>query len=280
MSYYCAHIKEPYRQEWENLIAKNPAGGFQQSFNWAKFKQYEKWDSYKIGLFNSKTDKLVGGATVLQFSFSNGTDFLYTPQGPILDCSNEENLFWQWRALQTAIHSIANVQKNSKTTHIRIEPRIEKLPKWFLSGFQKAPVNLQPKYTQVISLTPPEKEILAQMKQKGRYNINLSNRKGVKVTHKPLIPKEVDNFYSLYSQTFKRNKFDGKPKSFFLSFAKAFTNKAKIYYATHDKDLLASSMIVYFGKTVTYLYGSSSNEKRQLMAPSAMHWQVIKDAKL
>ncbi|MDZ4209945.1 MAG: peptidoglycan bridge formation glycyltransferase FemA/FemB family protein, partial [Candidatus Curtissbacteria bacterium] len=283
MPYHCSHIKEPQRKEWENLVAQNPAGGFQQSFNWAKFKQFEKWDSYKIGLFQSasktKQEKLIGGALVLQFSFSNGTDFLYIPQGPILNYDNEDELFWQWRALETAIHSIVNIQRSSKTTHLRIEPRLEKIPKWFLSGFKKAPVNLQPKYTQIIDLTPPEDQILAQMKQKGRYNINLAIKREVKVAHKPLTPNEVPNFYSLYSQTYKRNEFDGKPEAFFTSFAKAFTNDAKIYYATHENDLLASAMVVYFGKTATYLYGSSSNLKRQLMAPSAMHWQIIRDSK-
>lgn len=279
MAFYCAHIKEENKSEWENLVAKSSSGGFMQSFAWAKFKQYEKWDLYKIGLFSSETNTLVGGAVVIQFKFSNNTNFLYIPQGPILNFKNEEELFWQWRTLEPAIKSIVNISKTSKTTHLRIEPRIEKVPKWFLNGFEKAHVNLQPKFTQIISLTLSEKAILAQMKQKGRYNINLANKKGISVVGKKLSTEDINIFYELYSQTYKRDKFTGKSKKFFESFAKAYENLAYIYFAKYKDEILSSAIVIHFGDIATYLYGASSNSKREYMAPYAMHWHIMKEAR-
>jgi len=54
MAYYCAHITAEYKKQWEELVQKHPAGGFHQSFSWAKFKQADGWDSYKIGIFDKK----------------------------------------------------------------------------------------------------------------------------------------------------------------------------------------------------------------------------------
>ena len=43
--------------------------------------------------------------------------------------------------------------------------------------------------------------------------------------------------------------------------------------------ILAAGLVLFFGNTATYLYGGSSSENRNLMAPYAMHWQAIRRAK-
>jgi peptidoglycan pentaglycine glycine transferase (the first glycine) len=277
MTYYCKHIAKEEQEAFENLAFRNPAGGFHQSFAWAHFKRIDGWNSYKIGVY--KNNKLVAGSIVLQFSFQNGTNFLYLPEGPILDYQNEENLFWQWRALQTAIHSIVDISKETITTHLRIEPRIESCPKWFLSGFKKAPINLQPKFTQVIDLKKSQSKLLEEMKQKGRYNIKIAEKNELSVTQFPLNKKSLDSFYALYSQTYQRNKFDGKPKEFFQAFFQSHKNNATVFIARHQKKDLAIGVVVHSGNRATYLYGASSNENRKLMAPYLLHWEIIKDSK-
>ena len=132
MTYYCEHITKELQNDWDELVKKNSVAGFHQSFVWAKFKQAQNWESYKIGIFESKSKKLVGGCIVLEFNFQNGTNFLYIPEGPVLDFENEDNLFWQWRALETALHSIISLSPESKTTHLRIEPRAIEVPDCFL----------------------------------------------------------------------------------------------------------------------------------------------------
>lgn len=275
--YYCKHIKKADKVAWENLVGTNPAGGFHQSFNWSVFMRLEDWDSYKIGLFSD--NKLIGGAMILQFHFNDGTNFLYIPEGPILDYGDDEKLLWQWRALETAIRSIVDVAEGSTTTHLRIEPRISQCPSWFLRDFEKAPLNLQPKYTQIVRLDQSAEDILVGMKQKGRYNIKLAERKGVAVEMADLNPANMRKFYALYAETFKRNTFDGKPLSYFESFVKAYGREAKFFMAHHEGDLLAAAIVVYFGERATYLYGASTDHKREFMAPYALHWEIIKSAK-
>ena len=277
MNYYCSHITQKHKSEWEELVAKNKMSGYHQSFAWGKFKQEDDWETYKIGIFDTKNDKLVGGCIVLQFNFTNCTNFLYIPEGPVLNYQDEDQLFWQWRILETALHSIISLKPENLTTHLRIEPRALSVPNWFLTGFSKAPINLQPRNTQVLNLTTEEEELLAQMKPKGRYNIRLAEKKGIEVSEIPLT--EINTFYKLYKTTFERNKFDGKNLDFFKTYLKYCGEFSKIFVAKVDKKVLSAAIIVYFGNRATYLYGASSSEMREYMAPNGLHWHIIKDAK-
>jgi peptidoglycan pentaglycine glycine transferase (the first glycine) len=244
MSYYCAHIKKSDQKAWEDLTKKSNASGFHQSFAWASFKHTQSWETYKIGIFSSK-GILVGGCIVLEFSFTNGTNFLYIPEGPVLDYIDEDALFWQWRALETALHSIVSLTPTMKTTHIRIEPRLHVVPEWFLTGFTKAPINLQPRHTQILDLSTSTEHLLNGMKQKGRYNIRLAEKKGVTVTEVPI--DQVHTFYPLYKKTFTRNKFEGKDLNFFHSLTETCKSISKIFVAQAEGKNLASAIITYYG---------------------------------
>ena len=224
-----------------------------------------------------KKNKLVGGCLILEFSFSNGTNFFYIPEGPVLDYNNEDKLFWQWRAIETALHSIISLTPKQKTTHLRIEPRINSVPDWFLIGFVKAPINLQPRYTRILNLEPSENDILSQMKPKGRYNIRLAEKKGVIVSEIPFT--KINDFYEIYKKTFKRNKFEGKDINFFHNYFQCCNKFSKIFVAKVEDKILASAIVVCFGNRATYLYGASSNQMREYMAPHALHWHIIQDAK-
>ena len=65
-----------------------------------------------------------------------------------------------------AIHSIVSLDEDYKTTQIRIEPRAEKVPEFFLHRFSKVPINLQPSHTEEINLDQTQEELLENMKQK------------------------------------------------------------------------------------------------------------------
>ncbi len=55
--------------------------------------------------------------------------------------------------------------------------------------------------------------------------------------------------------------------------------KVTIYKALHQRRLIASGVMVDFGKTRMYLYGGSSDEDKNLMAPYLMHWHAMVDAR-
>jgi lipid II:glycine glycyltransferase (peptidoglycan interpeptide bridge formation enzyme) len=151
-------------------------------------------------------------------------------------------------------------------------------------GFTKAFEELQPKWRQVIDLTPTRGEILAQMKQKGRYNIKLAERKGVKVERYPLNKidkKELGYFYRLYQETIKREGITGRNLQYFVELAQSFkeTDYFDLYIASYHGEPLAGALISFYDKTSLYLYGGSSRQHSEVMAPYLMHWEIMCDAK-
>jgi lipid II:glycine glycyltransferase (peptidoglycan interpeptide bridge formation enzyme) len=52
-----------------------------------------------------------------------------------------------------------------------------------------------------------------------------------------------------------------------------------LYTAEHEGDTIAAIVVLFRGKQATYLYGASSNLKRSLMAPYALQWRAMQDAK-
>ena len=148
---------------------------------------------------------------------------------------------------------------------------------------------MQPEHTLILDLTKSEDEILAQMKPKGRYNIKVAARNNLTIEKSAAPGKALDDFYRLYSTTGQRHKITFRAMKYFESlleilgksgYAELFT----IYLAdksqeTRDKRPLASAIILYSDQKAIYLYGASSDQYKNLMAPYQLHFEIIKEAK-
>ncbi len=188
----------------------------------------------------------------------------------------------------TQIEELKKLAKDNSSIFIRLElygkysENAQKLVKSF--GYIKSFEQVQPKWRQFVDLTKTTGEILAQMKQKGRYNIKLAERKGVRVESVRLKVENSETlkfFYKLYQETSQRSKISGRPFSYFQKMLELFqqTDYIKIYSAKLGHEYLAVALVSFFGGVATYLYGGSSRRHKEVMAPYLMHWQAIKDAK-
>ncbi|HID92219.1 TPA: peptidoglycan bridge formation glycyltransferase FemA/FemB family protein, partial [Candidatus Peregrinibacteria bacterium] len=140
---------------------------------------------------------------------------------------------------------------------------------------KKAP-EIFPTNTLMINLELEENEILAQMKQKGRYNIKLARKKGVVIEEE----KDVENFWNLMLETSKRDGFRSNKKHVYSDLLQSFGDNAVLYTAK-DKtgDVLASAIFTMTEGMALYNYGASTNRKRGLMAPYLLQWAGIQWAK-
>lgn len=157
---------------------------------------------------------------------------------------------------------------------------------------EKNAVDIQPPDTTQVDLTRTEEEILAAMKSKWRYNINLSARKGVVVQKTALdsssIEKAVDIFYALYKETSARDGIAMHAKAYYKDLLELSAQEAKkgsdvpqvnLYVASHEGDNLGAIMTLFSKTESVYLYGCSSNKKRNLMPNFLLQWTAMKDAK-
>ena len=91
--------------------------------------------------------------------------------------------------------------------------------------------------------------------------------------------KDREEFYKIYKQTFERNKFEGKQKDLFENLMTKCKPISSLFFAEYEGRRIATAYVVYYGDRATYLYGASSNENRDVMAPYLLHWSIMKDAK-
>ncbi len=150
-------------------------------------------------------------------------------------------------------------------------------------------VAVQPPDTVLLSLLSPEDEILSNMKSKWRYNIRLAEKKGVKVTKYHFgdehFESAFNDFYRLFEITGKRDGISPHAKSYYKDLLErgsrqnASDVEISLYLARHEEDCLAGIITLFCRREAVYLYGASSNVKRNLMPAYLCQWTAIKDAK-
>lgn len=157
---------------------------------------------------------------------------------------------------------------------------------------KKNKVDIQPPDTTLVDLTASEDEILARMHQKWRYNIRLSERKGV-IIHRyegndEKLSEKIDIFYSLTKETNARDGNSSHAKAYYMDLIKSSAALraqgldvplVSLYIAEHEGDEIAAIMTLFSHDEAIYLYGASSNKKRNLMPNHLLQWTAIKDAK-
>jgi lipid II:glycine glycyltransferase (peptidoglycan interpeptide bridge formation enzyme) len=258
-------------QDWDSLVQARIDGCFMQSWAWADFKELEGYKTFRYGLFLDKI--LVGGCIFYFYPHRSHANLLIAPGAPVLPPTGSEE------GMQLLREKAASLAKEIGAIALRIEPLWTQKPDC-LAGFVRAPVDLLPSETLLIDLRPSEAEILAAMKQKGRYNLRLSWRHGVE-TEFTSNSQAIPLFYDLFWETVKRQQFFGEPYGFFINLCQTLfaANMAEIGLARWRGEILAAILVVYWGERATYLYGGRNFEHPEVMAPYALHWAAMQRAK-
>jgi len=161
------------------------------------------------------------------------------------------------------------------------EPRLRELRMNMgtrLWNIKKAPEDMTVASSLVVDLADSEDALLKRMKPKTRYNIRLALRKGVTV-HKGTA-QDLPSFYALYQQTALRNGFTPCRLENFTTMFQCLVSDPShtellFLLAKHGSDTLAGAIVGISGESANFLYGASANIKRDLMAPSLMHWTAM-----
>ena len=259
---------------WESLVKASPASGFMQSWDWAGFKAAQGQSVARLGLFDGA--ELRGGAMV--YSVASPYAPLLLPHGPVLPWHDEAATAEGAGLLRAKLEMISAATGSPLA---RFEPLLEGEAPACLGKLTRAPLDLVPTPTLLTDISGGDETILSHMTQKGRYNVKLALRKGVEVRAVESSGENLRDFYSLFELTSMRQGFDGEPLSFFESLFGSLgpTGAARLYLAHYRGILAAGAVAMFYGGRATYLYGASSPFVRQAMAPYALHWQIMRDAR-
>jgi len=262
---------------WDRFLrTSRPDIGYKQSSWWADLLATRGWGYFEAVVGESE-DAILGGARVLVECFAPGKCYYYIPDGPVLpaDEAEAEEVF-------EATMGFIDEQRAADpwvVSHLRIEPRWQVRP-GFVSGFRESSGWNEPRNTLCIDLTLSETEILEQMKTKGRYNVRLARRKGVRVVE-DLSAKGLSDFLHLYHETFDRHGLGGHSNEYMENLYERLVpfDRGSIFFAEYEGQRLAAALVIYHGDTATYKYGGSTMVHRNVMAAYLLHYDAMLKAK-
>jgi lipid II:glycine glycyltransferase (peptidoglycan interpeptide bridge formation enzyme) len=256
-----------------------------QSGFWGAFRQRLGWRArafrctYRQGEFR---------LLVLIRRFGPGMELAYVPHGPELSepvVEAERFLLDLAEALRPHL---------GRSLLLRYDPPwgVEglgnsPLPLKSFGGLYKAAMDVQPPSTVVLDLAAGEEQLLAAMKSKTRYNVRLAAKKGVEIS---IIPAEqleaaLSEWYSLYEKTARRDRItlhsEGYYKRLFSLAGSYGVGAPELFLLTarHEGELLAGIIVAVKGGGAWYLYGASSDRKRNLMPSYGLQWRAIRLAR-
>lgn len=149
--------------------------------------------------------------------------------------------------------------------------------------------NIQPGKTLVLDLTKSEEELLADMHSKTRYNIKVATKHEVEIKDEFAITNGHGLYFEeslkLISETAQRQGFKTFTADYYKKMVDFFTLHHReglglhIYKAIYKNKLLATAIMLDFGSVRTFLFGGSSSEDKNVMAPYLLHFRALMDAK-
>ncbi len=267
---------EQDQRDFNEFVAQQQSGSFLQAWQWGEL-QREYSDKNIRRFFVKNSDEIILAAQIITMPLFRGAYYIYLPYGPVIkDGQNEEVL----------IFFISQLRKIfTRSLFIRIEPKFR-----FKNAIGKKSTNIQPARTLIIDLKPDEEELLQAMHPKTRYNIKVALKHGVEIQNEVVGIEAHKNFYaqaiSLILDTAKRQGYHTHPFAYYDTIINFFGLHKRtgdvtvsVYSAMYGGTIIATGMMVDFGKTRTYLFGGSSNEHRNTMAPYLLHYTAMADAK-
>jgi peptidoglycan pentaglycine glycine transferase (the first glycine) len=230
-------------------------------------------------------NQIVGYVQFIVYPLFGDKVYWYSPYGPVLKKVTPDIL----KSLKIELNKLS---KNSNIVFIRLDftpvinsESLDQTRGIFVAALKSSYIGayFQPRHEWYTDISKTPDEILSKMHQKTRYSVRLAEKKGVvtKIITSNLLEK-FDDFMSLMKGTAHRNKFalhnDEYYRAYFEEVEK--NGNAFIIEAWSDNSLLASHFVVVEGKTAHYLFGASSDEKRELCAPYLAHFNAMKECRV
>ncbi len=259
---------ESNQNDYSKFITTHASGSFLQSWDWGRFQETQGKIIFRFGI--REQDELIGTVQLLKTKVPHLPGYyLYAPYGPLLKESINDEL-----AL-TELQSFLK-EKFPDSWFYRFEPN-SSLP---LSG--TVTQRIQPSKTLITDISQDTEKLLSEMHSKTRYNIKVAAKHDVQVTSESSYRNEA---VELLTKTSSRQNYHSYPASYYnsmLGFFEGIGNGdcgIKLYKAIYKNELAACAIMIDSGNTRTYLFGGSNDSFRNVMAPYALHWQAINDAK-
>lgn len=264
-------------EKYNKYIQTYDGASAMQDLNWANVKS--SW--IQEAAYIEENDNIIAAMTILLEKVPKiNSYFMYVPRGPVCDINNIE-------LVKKLVKEANKIAKKYNAFVLKFDPGViydEKIEKLYNeNGFKVIGKNankdelIQPRYNMILNLkNETEDSLFKRFSEKTRYNIRLSQRKGIEVRYSR-DAKDLRSFYELYKITTIRDEIGCRAYEYFENLINAYDeNQARIYIASYNGQDLSAAIALNYGGKMFYIYGASSNEKRNYMPNYLMQWNMIK----
>ncbi len=262
-------------------LAAHPRAALWQSAEWRVFQEAagRKTRTYEA----TEGGRIRGAALVVIDRTHLGLSVWEVPRGPLAEGDDAS-------VCRALLERIADDARSAGALRVLASPPAETgaLPGWRPSGR-----HVHPDATHILDLTLAPDELLAQMKPKGRYNIRLAERHGVRVRES----LDASSFARLAAETGARDGFTPHSAHYYETFltrlpgaflllayppaktpqepSRAAEDGPAPVEGLDPETAVSGLMGVTWNGMGVYYYGASSHAARALMAPSLLQWAAM-----
>lgn len=245
---------------------------FLQTESWLKFQEVAE---HKVWRFDNGQIR----ANIIKYFLPLGKSYFYIPHGPEINLSGMESGIKD--KLNDFVNHIKKLSSEEGAIFIKMEPIDDSVIELlYRRGFRRSSRQIQPYKTVIVDLSLSEEHLLGKMHHKTRYNINLSQRKNLKIVES----QDSDAFWKLLSKTSAKDNFSTHPKNYYSEMINFFREdkeaEVKLFLVDLEGKPIAGEMLMLYEDTAYYIHGAMDRDYKNLMAPYFMHWEVMKWAKL
>lgn len=264
---------EPPADQWDAFVSRQPRAHALQSAAWGALKSAYGWSCARVALADGG-GTLAAGAQLLFRALPLGLGTLaYLPLGPYVAADAH------WPALWEAVHAAA---RQRRAAFLKWEPGLHldaPPPDPAAWGFAPSAQTIQPPRTVVLDIAADDDAILARMNQGTRRKIRQSQKHDIRYYEGSAA--DLDAFTGMMQTTGARGAFGVHAPGYYRLAYDLFVpaGRAALILAAHEGDPLAGVMVFAAGATACYLYGASSDLKRNLMAAYGAQWAAIQWAR-
>ena len=265
---------------YDAFVASHPQGGVLQSWAWGELRARQHWDPVRL-LARDAAGGVCGAALVLCRALPVGGSLLYLPRGPVLDYRDD-------RTLDALCAALRRLGQRRHAVLCKIDPPVTPpdpgvlralTARGFVIGHRRGRFEgMQPRYSVVVPLDGGADAVLARCHAKTRYNIRLAQRRGVVVRRGGR--GDLATFHRLLDVTCARNGFAERRLPYFQEVWDALApgGHLELYLASHEGEDIAAGILFRFGDKAVYAYGASADTHREVMAPYAVQWAMLRRA--
>lgn len=266
------------KQQWNDFVAKSPYGNITQTFEWGELSKDVGSHFLRVGVVDDQNNLCAVMLVLVVKVPMLHSSFFYAPRGPIVDDPNSP-------AISVLLNFVKSEARKLGVFMLKLEPGVDAGDTRWIStlerrGFHPSTQFLHIRNEWILDIRPSEKDILAHMKEKWRYNIRLATRKGVTI-REGHGREDLETFHRILQETSERDQFYIHNVDHFELLMQLYEqdDRFALLIAEHEGKAIAAIVLMRVGKWCWYRYGASSAQGRNLMPNHLLQWTGMQWAK-